>query len=93
MPVGSTNPPPPPMPMPPTPTSPHPKAHPTMPAVVAAAKRKKTLPPIVYEIGVAITVGWLAYIGTGDWKQGVGAALVSMFGGSVRRGAKWYAEK
>lgn len=67
----------------------HPKLHP----VVASAKKQKTLPPIVYEVGAAITVGWLAYIGTSDWKQGVGAALVSMFGGGVRRVGTWYAER
>ena len=72
----------------------HPKAHLTLPAAAVSAKKiKKTLAPIVYELGAAFTVGWLAYIGTGDWKQGVGAALVSMFGGGVRRAGTWYAEK
>ncbi len=69
------------------PTDTHPQAHPTV------KKSKKTLPPVIYEVGAAITVGWLSWVGTNDWKVGVGAALVSMFGGGVRRAGQWYTEK
>lgn len=71
----------------------HPKAHLTLPAAAAKAKKRKALPPVLYEIGAAVAIGWTVYIGTNDWKQGVGAALVSMFGGGVRRAGTWYAER
>lgn len=42
------------------PTDTHPQAHP------AVKKSKKTLPPVIYEIGAAITVGWLSWVSTND---------------------------
>lgn len=72
----------------------HPQAHPVVSAAAARKKKPpKPLPPIVYEIGAALTVGWLVWVGTGDWKQGVGAALVSMFGGGAHRAGRWYADR
>lgn len=64
----------------------HPQVHP-------AVKKRRPWPPVLYEIGAAFTAGWLVFIGTNDWKQGVGAGLLSMFGGGVRRAGQWYSEK
>lgn len=64
----------------------HPQSHP-------AVKRRKSLPPVTYEIGAAVTAGWLVFAGTSDWKQGVGAALLTMFGGGIHRAGRWYSGK
>ena len=56
-----------------------------VPPPVAPAPTKR-LPAWVYEVGGALAVGWGFYIATGDWKQGVGAGLATMFGGIVHRG-------
>ena len=64
---------------------PHPQAH-------AAAKKRKRMPAWVYEVGLAVSMGWTIYLTTQDWKQGVGAGLIALFGGAVHRGGD-YLEK
>lgn len=52
----------------------HPKEH-------AAVKRvRPSLPAVVYELAVVAAGGWAVYMGTGDWKQGVGAGLAWLAG-------------
>ena len=62
----------------------HPQAHP------AVKKQRSAMPALAAEIVAAITTGWFTYMGTGDWKMGVGAALAMLSGGLVHRGGVWY---
>ena len=64
----------------------HPKSH-------KAIKVRRRLPGWVYEIGAAVAVGWTVYLTTQDWKQGVGAGLVTMFGGAAARGGRYLEER
>lgn len=52
----------------------HPKEH------KSVKKPKRSLPAAVYELAVVAAAGWTFYLGTGDWKQGVGAALAWLAG-------------
>jgi hypothetical protein len=61
----------------------HPKAH------AAIKKPRRRLPGWAYEVGAAVAIGWTVYLTTQDWKQGVGAGLVMMFGGGAARGAQY----
>jgi len=65
----------------------HPQAH------KPVKKPKSAMPVLMAEIGAALTVGWTLYFTTGDWKQGVGAGLFTLFGGFVHRGGAWYTNR
>ncbi len=65
----------------------HPQAH----AVVK--KAKSTLPPLVVELGLAVTAGWTMYLTMNDWKQGVSAFLFTLFGNALHRGSAWWLSK
>jgi hypothetical protein len=68
-----------------------PHVRPNLPAM--ARRRTRGHLAMVYELGAALTSGWFLYMGTGDWKQGVGGALLMMFGGGLSRAGKWYADR
>ncbi len=65
----------------------HPQAH------AAVKKPKSALPPLVIEIGLAVTAGWTLYATTGDWKTGVSVTLATLFGGFLHRGNAWYMKR
>jgi hypothetical protein len=70
----------------------NPHVHASLPAM-AAKRRVRGKLAVFYELGAAVTAGWFLYTGTGDWKQGVGGALLMMFGGGLNRAGKWYADR
>jgi hypothetical protein len=67
----------------------HQQAH----ASVASKKSKKRLPSWMYEVGFSLSIGWGVYAATSDWKQGVGAGLVALFGGAVHRGGRYLEDR
>jgi hypothetical protein len=70
----------------------NPHAHASLPAM-AAKRKQRAKYAIFYEMGAACTAGWCVFMATGDWKQGVGGALLTMFGGGLNRAGKWYADR